>query len=187
MFQEDGFFRWRGALHWPGQNRDPCRFLLRYTFYTEAPTKVGQINRERKNISRSCKNSKRSPINEHHNRSIDKEHTSKSFLKTNNVRDMGLAALMTLNHTFDRDSTSHQYPQTTTHQPRTDFYPLFSSLWPMNSKRKGLRVNFAFFPRNYIPGGQVNDTVASAKELDDLWKPGAMDGAPRPVMNCNCI
>ena len=33
----------------------------------------------------------------------------------------------------------------------------------------------------------MNETVAKTEELSDLWKPGAMDGTPTFVMNCNCI
>ena len=57
----------------------------------------------------------------------------------------------------------------------------------MDSQRKGLRVSFAFFQRNYLPDGRVNETVATVEELSDLSKPGAMDGIPPFVMNCNCI
>ena len=100
---------------------------------------------------------------------------------------MSPAALTSLNHNNDRYSISNQYPQPTTHQPRTDSYPVFSSLRTMNSKRKGLRVSFAFFQRNYLPDGRKNETVATVEELSDLWKLGAMDGIPPFVMNCNCI
>ena len=48
----------------------------------------------------------------------------------------------------------------------------------MDSKRKGLRVTFAFLQQNYLPDGRVNETVATVEELSDLWKPGAMDGIP---------
>ena len=81
----------------------------------------------------------------------------------------------------------NQYPQLTTQQPRTDSYPVFSSMRTMDSKRKGLRVSFAFFQRNYLPGGRMNETVAKVEEFSDLWKPGAMDGTPPFVMNCNYI
>ena len=84
-------------------------------------------------------------------------------------------ALMSLNHTNDRYSISNQYPQPTTHQPRTDSYAVFSSLPRMHSNRKGLRVSFAFSQRNYLPDGRVNETVATVEELSDLWKPGALD------------
>ena len=57
----------------------------------------------------------------------------------------------------------------------------------MDSKRKGLRVSFAFFRRNYLQDGRVNETVATVEEFSDLWNPGAMDGAQPFVMNCNCI
>ena len=96
------------------------------------------------------------------------------------------AALMSLNHTNDRYSMSNQYPQLTTHQPRADSNPVFSSLRTMDSKMKGLRVSFTFFQRNYLPDGRVNETVATVEELSDLWKPGAMNGIPPSVMNCNC-
>ena len=33
----------------------------------------------------------------------------------------------------------------------------------------------------------MNETVAKTEELSDLWKPGARDGTPPFVMNCNCI
>ena len=91
---------------------------------------------------------------------------------------MSPAAFMSLSHNNDRYSISNQYPQPTTHLHRTDSNPVFSSLRTMNSKRKGLRVSFAFFQRIYLPDGQVNETVATVEELSDLWKPGTMDGIP---------
>ena len=94
---------------------------------------------------------------------------------------------MSLSHTNDTYFMHNQYPQPTTQQPRADSDPAFSSLRTMNSKRKGLRVSFAFFQRNYLPDGRMNETVAKVEELSDLWKPGAMDGTPPFVMNCNCI
>ena len=97
------------------------------------------------------------------------------------------AALMSLSHTNDTYSTFNQYPQPTTQQPRAESYPLFCSLRTMNSKSKGLRVSFAFFQRNYLADGRMNETVAKVEELSDLWKPGAMDGTPPFVINCNCI
>ena len=81
----------------------------------------------------------------------------------------------------------NQYPQPTTQQPGADSYPVFSSLRAMNSKRKGLCVSFAFFQTNYLPDGRMNETVAKVEELSDLWKPGAMDGTPLFVIDCNCI
>ena len=100
---------------------------------------------------------------------------------------MGPAALMSFSHTKETYSMLNQYPQPTTQQPRADSDPVFSSLRTMNSKRKGLRVSFAFFHRNYSPDGRLNETVAKVEQLIDLWKPGAMDGTPLFVMNCNCI
>ena len=97
------------------------------------------------------------------------------------------AAFMSLNLIADRYSMSNQYPQPTIHQPRTDSYLVFSSLRRMDSQRKGLRVSFAFFQRNYLPNGQVNETVATVEELSDLWKPGATDEVLPFVMNSICI
>ena len=157
------------------------------TFYPETPTKIREINRERNYISRSCEKSKCIPSNDRHNYFIDEQHSSNIFLNPYNLWDMVPAALMSLNHTNDRYSMSNQYPQPTIHQPRIHSYPVFSSLRRMDSQRKGLRVSFAFFQRNYLPDGRVNETVARVEELSDLWKPGAMDGIPPFVMNCNCI
>ena len=100
---------------------------------------------------------------------------------------MAPAAFISLNHTNDTYSMSNQYSQPTTHQSRTDSYPAFSSLRAMDSKTKGLRVSFAFFQRNYLQDGQVNETIATVEALSDHWKPGAMDGSPPFLMNCNCI
>ena len=88
------------------------------------------------------------------------------------------AALMSLNYNNDTYSTFNQVSQPTTQQPRTDPYLVFSSLQTMNSKRKGLRISFEFFQRNYLPDARVNETVATVEELSDLWKPGAMEGIP---------
>ena len=74
-----------------------------------------------------------------------------------------------------------------THQPKTDSYPVFASLRTMDSKMKGLRVSFAFLQRNYLPDGRVHETVATVEELSDICKPGTMDKIPPFVMNCNCI
>ena len=64
---------------------------------------------------------------------------------------------------------SNQYPQATTHQGGTNSYLLFSLLRPMNSKRNELRFSFAFFQKNYIPDGQVNEMLARLVEgLSDL-------------------
>ena len=82
---------------------------------------------------------------------------------------------------------SNRYPQPSTHQPRTDSYPVFSPLRTMDSKRKGLRVNFALFQINYLPDERVNETDATIEELSDLWKPAAMEGLQPFLMKCNCI
>ena len=157
------------------------------TFYPETPTKIRQINRIRNYNSRYCEKSKCIPSNERHNCFLDEQHKSKIFLDPYNLWDMVPAAPLPLNLNKDRYSMSNQYPQATTHQPRTDSYPVFSSLRRMDSQRKGLRVSFAFFQRNYLSDGRVNQTVATVEELSNFWKPGAMDGIPPLVRNCICI
>ena len=117
----------------------------------------------------------------------DDEHTSNIFQNPYNLWDTDPAAPKSPNHTYDRDSMSNQYLQTTTHHPRTNFYPVFFSLLTMDSKKKGLRVSFAFFQKNYLPDGRVKKTVATDEELSHLRNPGAMDGVSPFVMNCSCI
>ena len=99
---------------------------------------------------------------------------------------MDPAALMSLNDTNGRHFLSNQYPQQTTHQARTDSYPVLSSLLRMDSKRKRLRVSFAFFQRFYSPDGRVKETDATVDELSDFRMPGAMDGVSQFVMKCSC-
>ena len=158
-----------------------------FTFNPETPTKIRQTNRERNYIFRSCEKSNCIPSNDRHNCFIDEQHNSNIFLNPYNLSDLVPAAFTSLNLTNNRYSMYNQYPQPTTHQPRTYSNPVFSSLRRTDSQKKGLRVSFAFFQRNYLPDGQVNETVATVEELSDLWKPGAMDGVPPFVLNCNCI
>ena len=118
------------------------------TFLSEIPPENRQINRERNYSSRSCEKPQCIPSNDQHVCPVDEQHSSNIFLTAYNLWDMAPAALTSLNHNTDRYSISNQYPQPTTHQPRTDSYPVFFSLRTMNNKRKGLRVSFAFFHRN---------------------------------------
>ena len=157
------------------------------TFFPETPREIRQINRERNYNSRSHEKPQYTPSNDQHTSSVDEQHSSNISLNPYNLWDMGPAALMSLNHTNDTYSVFNQYPQPTTQQPRADSYPVFSSLRTMISKSKGLRVSFAFFQKNYLPDGRRNERVAKVEELSDLWEPGAMDGTPPFVMNCNCI
>ena len=157
------------------------------TFFPENPTKCCQINREQNYISRFCEKPHCIPSNDQHICAVDEPHSSNIFLNPYNLWDLVPAAPLSLSHTNDTYSLFNQYPQPTTQQPRADSYPVFSSLRTMNSKRKGLRVSFAFFQRNYLPDVQMIETVAKVEELSDLWKRGAMDRTPLFVMNCNCI
>ena len=158
-----------------------------FTFFPETPTKIRQIKRERNYISRSCEKPQCIPSNDQHTCFVDEQHSCNISLNPYNLWDMVPAALMSLSRTNDTNSMLNQYPQPTTQQPRADSDSVISSLRTMNSKRKGLRVSFAYFQRNYLPDGRMNETVAKVEELSDLWKPGAMDGTPPFVLNCNCI
>ena len=131
-------------------------------FYPEAPSQVGQDNRERKNFSRSCAKPKCIPRNGQHNCSIDEEHNFNIFVNPYNFLEMDPAALKSLNRTNDRDSMSDQYPQTAAQQPRRILCSVFSSLRTMDCKNKGLRISFPLFQK-------------------------AMDRIPPLVMNCSCI
>ena len=157
------------------------------TFLPETPTKIRQINRKRNYISRSCEKPHYIPSNNQHTCCVDEQHSSNISLNSYNFWDKVAAALMSLNHTNNTYSMFKQYTQPTTQQPRKDSYPVFSSLRTMNSEKKGLRVSFAFFQRNYLPDGRMNKTVAKVEELSDLWKPGAVDGTAPFVTNCNFI
>ena len=157
------------------------------TFLPETPTNIRQITRERKYISRYCQKPHCIPSNDQHTCFVDEQHSSNIFLNLYILWSMVPAALMSLSYTNDTYSTFSQYPQPTTQQPRADSYPLFSSLQMMKSKSKELIVSFAFFQRNYLADGRMNETLAKVEELSDLWKPGAMDGTPRFVINCICI
>ena len=121
------------------------------TFYLEPPTKNRQFNWERNYISRSCEKPKCIPSNHQHNCSSDEQHSSSSFLDPSSLKDMVPAALMSLNHILRQNIF-----QPTTRQPRTDSCPVFSSLRTMDSKRKGLRVRFAFFQKK-TPIGRTNE------------------------------
>ena len=118
------------------------------------------------------------------NCSTEEGHTSTSFPNPYTIWQKDRAAPMTLNNTTDRDYTSNRYPKTTTHQPWTDLYPVFSSMCPMDSKRETVHVSFGFFHKNYLTDRRVKETV---EELSGLWHPGAMDGFPRFVMSCSCF
>ena len=162
-------------------------FDLGITFLPETPTKMRQIHPERNYFCGSCEKPQCIPSNDQHECPVDEQHSSNNFLTSYILWDMSPGALTSLNYNNDRYSISNQYPQPTTHQPKTDSYPECSSLRTMNSRRKGLRVSFAFCQRNYLPDGRVNQTVATVKDLSDLSKPGAMDGVAPFVMNCTCI
>ena len=151
------------------------------TFYPEAPTKIKQINRDQKNISRSCEKRKCITSNDQHHCCIDKEHTSDTFLNPFKICETDPAALKSLNHNNDGDSMSNHYPRTTSSQPGTDLDPVSSTLGTMDSKRKGCRANFAIFQKNYLLDGRLKRLLLRLKnrvisvrpeqwmELKRLW------------------
>ena len=119
------------------------------TFLPETPTKIRQFNRERKYISRSCREPQCFPRNNQHTCSVDEHQNSNIFVKPYNSWDMVQPALIPLNQTNHLLSMVNQYPQPIFQQHRTDPTPVFSSLRSMDCKRRGLRVSLAFFQRNY--------------------------------------
>ena len=141
------------------------------TVHPEAPIKVGQATGERKNIFRSCEKPKCIPSNDQHNCSFDEEHTSNNFLNQNNLWEIDPAALKSLNHWNDWDSVSNQYPQTTTHRPRTDFirFSLHCNRWTVKGRDCASALH-SFIYIFYRTGGRVKETVATVKEWSDPWK-----------------
>ena len=91
-----------------------------FTFLTETPTEIRQINRERNYISRSCEKPQCILSNDQHICSVDEQHSSNFFLNPYILWNMVPAAFISLDHTNDTYSMSNQYPQQTTHQSRTD-------------------------------------------------------------------
>ena len=156
-------------------------------FYRETPTIFGQIIRERNYICSSCESPKCNPSNDHHMCSVYRQHTCKIILNPYNLWDMVPAALMSLNHFYDRDPLSNQKHQPTTH--KLEQTQIQSSLhcerWTVRGKDCASALNS--FKTNYLPDGRVDETVATVEELNDLWKPGELDGIPPFVMKCNCI
>ena len=157
------------------------------TVYSETATKIRQINRERNYIWRSCEEPKCIPRNGQHNCFIDEQYNSDIFLKPYNFWDMVPAALMSINHTKNRYSMSHKYPQPTTHQPRKHSYPVFSPLQRDGQPKEGIPRQLCILSTQIPTRRTMNETVATVEELSDLCKPGAMEGIPPFVMNCNCI
>ena len=157
------------------------------TFYPETSTKIRHIKRGRKYIFISCERPKYNLSDDQHNCSIDEKRTSNIFLNPYILWDMIPAALILIKLTNDRDSMSNNYPQPTTHQPRTDSTPVLSSCRTLERRKKILPVSFAFFQTNCIPDRRVNETVPTVEESNDLWKPGAMGRIPPFVMSCICI
>ena len=133
----------------------------------------------------TCEKLKCSPSIDQRNCSIDEQHTSYIFLSPYNLWDMDAAALMSLNHIHDSVSLSNQYPQTTTQQPRTDLYTVIFLLVTMDNKRKIAR-QLCILSKNCPPDGRVKGTIATVEDLNDLWKPAAMDGVPQFVISCSC-
>ena len=58
---------------------------------------------------------------------------------------------------------------------------------PMDNKRTGLRVSFAFFQREYLLDGRLNKSIATIEDLSDLSKAGDTDGVPPFLMKRSCI
>ena len=81
-----------------------------FTFLPETPTKIRQINRERKYVSRSCDKPHCIPSNDQYTCSVDEQHSSNIFLNPYTLWYMVPTAFMSLNHTNDTNSMFNQFP-----------------------------------------------------------------------------
>ena len=91
------------------------------------------MNQKWKNISRSCETPDCIPSNNQNNRFIDKEPTPKIFLSLYRFYGMDQEKTMSPKHKADGDFIPHQYARTKTHQPETDWAPVFHcNRWTVN-------------------------------------------------------
>ena len=192
LLEESGLFWWNGALHWRGEYHDLCRFWLWFYFLPRNSYKSRTYQPRTEIFFQILWKHKRIPENDHHNCPIDLEHTSKIVVNRYKFWDLYAATLITLNHMTDGDTMSNQYPQITTHQPRTDVYLLFCLLRPMKRERerKWWRARFAFFQKK--TSDEMDERTKQflrlrIEELNDLWKPGARYGSPPFVMKSSCF
>ena len=136
LLEDSGLFWWNGALHWRGEYHDLCRFWLWFYFLPRNSYKSRTYQPRTEIFFQILWKHKRIPKNDHHNCPIDLEHTSQIVVNRYKFWDLYAATLITLNHMTDGDTMSNQYPQITTHQPRTDVYLLFCLLRPMKRERE---------------------------------------------------
>ena len=156
-----------------------------FAFFPEIPTKPDRSDGNY--VSRFWGKPQCIPSSNQHNCFFDDQHTTSVSLKPWNLWELVPETIIPLNHPNDRDSMTNQYPQPTTHQLRTDSYPVLHSMRAMDSKKKVLHVNFGFIQWNYLPDGRVNQIFSTVEELSDHWKLGAMDAITSFVMSCICF
>ena len=90
-----------------------------------------------------------------------------------------------IHHTPLRDLITIHCTQTSIFQDKTEFYPLFSCLRSIESRRKGFKP--AYFPsKEHLTDVRMRKTVAMVENSTSCVKPGAMGGVCPFVMNCNC-
>ena len=107
------------------------------------------------------------------------------FLNPYAVWDISPTTPITLNNTKGTDRMVIEYEQASSHGPRLDLHPLFSSIRKPNSRRKGLKVRFGFTQSNILPNGCSCESATEVEAPSDYWKPGAMDNSPIYKLNCN--
>ena len=105
------------------------------TFFPETRTKSDRSTEKGTTFPDPMKNPSAfpAPINRSVICSVDEQHSSNIFVNPYNLWNMFPGAFMWLSHTNDTYSKSNHYPQPTTHQSRTDSYPVFSPLRTMDS------------------------------------------------------
>ena len=151
-----------------------------YVLLRKSPTKIRQINRERNYISKSHEKPQYTPSNDQHTSSVDEQHSSNIFLNPYNSWDMSPAAFLSLNRTNDTYSMFNQYPQLTNQQPRTDSYPVFSSLRTMGSKgRDCASALHSFKEITYRTDEWTKKLVR--------WKNWVISGSPEQWMELHCL
>ena len=121
--------------------------------HPEISTNIIPINQERTNISKSCENFVCIRSKGQYNCFCNEEHASIFFVNPKKLWDMDTAVPLALNHTPDKDITTLEFAQPSTHQHETDICPVFFSLKQLDGKRKGLCVSFASSQKNTLPDG----------------------------------
>ena len=109
------------------------------------------------------------------------------FLDPYSIWDITCDTPIVLNNTKGLDRMTIKYQDAAIHEPKLNLFPLFSCLRKPNSRRKGLKVLFAFTQQDILPNGCVCESATAVEAPSDYWKPGVLDNSPIYKLNCNII